>query len=875
MDGISTTRQRTQQAIDPLTGLLTNQTVTVVQVGTGLNFQDASGAWQQSLADMALTTNGGAAAAEGPLKVQLSPAGLNDDNALTVSTPSGLVLSARVLGVYLYDSQSGQSRLLAAPSSSAVAEQLSPNQVIYRSAFNSDTLQADLRYTYTPAGFESDVILTRQPKLSPQDCGFNPDTTLLQVHHQWRNAPTPADLRQITVGQGTAALPDQFITLGDVFFPPGRASLTDGSSANTNAPAQLSGASPQNAGTSVPVGKEWQSATGPGYSDLLIESVSWSSIATNLASLPLMAQAGGPPSECYYASAAGEGFIWPATPGDAPGLVLDYIVLYGGYANYEFQACAFPSYTEYYIDGNSGSPYFSGTVTFDANCVVGFTNSAGLTLYGSVVCNGTQASPSVLTSTGDLQYGQLGVITTCGFGGCAYRGTAGTALYFDYATPANINLSGLVIRNATTAIECVASCSCDGSQCYTTTVSGCSLCNCGSGVYSTGMNIAIQNSYAYQVDWPVNWGGGCWWNQSGSFGTGTPPTSTTLSPLTAVMRHGGSVWFTATLAPAGLAAPTYRWWAKGGAFGSVWEQIASGNQVLMLGNPLAGTQIQISGGDPFGEVASVTTATVLVLADPAGAEWNTLTGVNGLTNGATSYLWSKNNANNPQTGNTAWEGNSLIRAYSEYTAISQDCIWDGGSVGNDSFTALTARHAYGAGHQHIGYGLGTNYFYTAPPYPWVAFCDANNNVTQVNVLGYFAHYNDYTDQDYTVLIFDRDLTGIGVTPMPVAYQLPAAYLVLTTGQAFGGTVQYGATDWYGPLPEGCLPTLVSDFYTIGGDSGSPLMVPTTTQHLVFFGGKTTTGPSQQMQADMDALTVGLNVGLNPANYQMTTNSGNW
>jgi len=878
MDGCSTTRQLTQQVIDPATGLLTNQISTAIEVGQGLSFQDAaSGAWQESRTAMALTADGGAAATEGPLKLQLSPAGLTDDDALTVTTPSGRVLSARVQGVYLYDSQSGQSRLLAAPSSSAVAEQLSPNQVIYRSAFNSDTLQADLRYTWTPAGFESDVIIRRQPKLSPQDAGFNPDTTLLQVRHQWRNAPAPASLRQFTVGQGEAALPDQFINLGEVFFPPGRASLADGSSADTNAPAQLSGASPQKAGTSVPVGKEWQSAAGPGYSDLLIESVSWSSIATNLASLPLMAQAGGPPSECYYASASGEGSIWPASPSDAPGLLLDYIQLYNGYPNYEFQASAFPSYTEYYVDGNSGPVYFSGTVTFDANCVVKFAPRGGLTLYGAVQCYGTQASPSVLTSCGDLEYGELVYLGICGFVGCVTRGDAGTALYFPNAAN-NIVLNGMLIRYANIAIECVGSCGCSGTPCYTTTVSGCSLLNCWIGVDYNAMNVAVQNSYAYQVDNPTGEEGGCYAStDNGSFAAGTLPTSTTLTPVQPVVAQGGTIYFTATLAPANLTAPTYRWWAKGGAFGTVWQEIAGGNQVLMLGNPLAGTQIQVWAGDPFGEVGSAT-AYLTVLANPAGAEWTTLTGSNGVTNGATSYLWSMNNANNPQTGNTAWEGNSLIRAYYEYTAISQDCIWDGGNVGADSFTALTARHAYGAGHQHVATNQNAYVIYQPPYTYWVAFCNANNPNNQViraNILGYVAHWHDNgTLQDYTVLLFDRELTTNGITPMPVAYQLPAAYLVLTTGQAYGGTVQYGNTDFDGPLPTGCLPTLVPETQ-IPGDSGSPLMVPTTSGHLVFFGGKTTTGPSQQMQADMDWLTTNVNLGLSPANYQMTTYSGNW
>jgi len=167
-DGCTTTRQFTQQVIDPLTGEATNQTRTVIEVATGLNYQDASGAWQESRDAIALTPGGGAAALQGPLKVLFSSAGLNQDDAITLTTPKGQSLNARVQGVYYFDGQSGQSQLLAAPSDTAVAEQLSPNQIIYRNAFLSDVFQADLRYTYTKAGYESDLVVTASQSSRPR-----------------------------------------------------------------------------------------------------------------------------------------------------------------------------------------------------------------------------------------------------------------------------------------------------------------------------------------------------------------------------------------------------------------------------------------------------------------------------------------------------------------------------------------------------------------------------------------------------------------------------------------------------------------------------------------------------------------------------------
>lgn len=49
---------------------------------------------------------------------------------------------------------------------------------------------------------------------------------------------------------------------------------------------------------------------------------------------------------------------------------------------------------------------------------------------------------------------------------------------------------------------------------------------------------------------------------------------------------------------------------------------------------------------------------------------------------------------------------------------------------------------------------------------------------------------------------------------------------------------------------------------VSGDSGRPDMIPTLGGTLVFFKGRTTSGPTAQMQADMDILSIYLNLSTN-------------
>ena len=114
--------------------------------------------------------------------------------------------------------------------------------------------------------------------------------------------------------------------------------------------------------------------------------------------------------------------------------------------------------------------------------------------------------------------------------------------------------------------------------------------------------------------------------------------------------------------------------------------------------------------------------------------------------------------------------------------------------------------------------------------------------------------------DYTILLFTQDLPP-GIEPLRVAdtkvvlskYPYPpspARWVTFLTEQT-------------GNVSANCAPFVVNTWK--GGDSGSPNLLPLPGE-LVFYAGRSTSGPSPQMQSDMDALSR--SAGLDPAKYQM-------
>jgi hypothetical protein len=107
MDQNSTTRVLTNLAAAAANPL---QAPTVVELGSGLNYQTASGDFLPSQDLVELLPDGSAAAAHGPLTVHFSP-DLSSDTAIIFNLGS-LTLQTHPIGLYYFDPVSGTSVLL-------------------------------------------------------------------------------------------------------------------------------------------------------------------------------------------------------------------------------------------------------------------------------------------------------------------------------------------------------------------------------------------------------------------------------------------------------------------------------------------------------------------------------------------------------------------------------------------------------------------------------------------------------------------------------------------------------------------------------------------------------------------------------------------
>ena len=154
-DANSSTVAWTERLTNAVTGQVTQQNHSYVMVGTGLNYQDESGAWRESRDLIELLPDGSAAALRGPNKVGFNP-NLNTPDAVRITTFSNRVFRASILGIYYFDAATGQSALVATVQD-AIGEFLPPNQIVYRDSFKG--LKADVRVTFTKSAFESDLIL--------------------------------------------------------------------------------------------------------------------------------------------------------------------------------------------------------------------------------------------------------------------------------------------------------------------------------------------------------------------------------------------------------------------------------------------------------------------------------------------------------------------------------------------------------------------------------------------------------------------------------------------------------------------------------------------------------------------------------------------
>lgn len=204
-----------------------------------------------------------------------------------------------------------------------------------------------------------------------------------------------------------------------------------------------------------------------------------------------------------------------------------------------------------------------------------------------------------------------------------------------------------------------------------------------------------------------------------------------------------------------------------------------------------------------------------------------------------------------------WNPKSLIWGMKGLTALSPS--WQGeGPPGGAPITALTRRHGYTRGHS-----MGPDGFRTDLAGQRVWFLTTDSRIVETKILRHVVRTMETSHRDYTLFLFASDLPP-SIEPMRVAhvddvftmshgrypYCPGAPSFLFKTEQ--GGNVSAG-------MPGFTLDTMKM------GDSGSPNMLPLPGE-LVFLDGRTTSGPSPEMQADMDRLCRLED--LDPSKYQL-------
>ena len=400
--------QRTSQ-FRTSSGKIVTRTNSYVELATGLHYQK-DGQWLESKEAIDLF-EGGAIARQGQHQVIFAP-NINTAGAIDLLTPDGKRFRSHILGLAYTDAATGKAAMIAEIKDS-IGQLVAPNQIIYPDAFTD--LKADIRYTYTKAGFEQDVILREEPP-SPLVYGLNPATTRLEVYTEFLDPPTPSKSVSVIKQEFDPVLRammfepdlvDERLDFGVMFIGTGDAFALDDAAAITE---------PE---TAVPVGKSWEQREGR---NLLIEKVEYSSIQRQLLQLPkgaalnkpkravantgdeaqdksLLVQFSSPPDR---AKGSTPPIQMARTPNKEKGFVLDYQQLNANTNDFVFR-----SDTTYFITAQVN---LSGTTRLEGGTVIKNTNGTTvkrLVIQGPLDCRTSPYRPAIFTGKNDDTVGEI------------------------------------------------------------------------------------------------------------------------------------------------------------------------------------------------------------------------------------------------------------------------------------------------------------------------------------------------------------------------------------------------------------------------------------------------------------------------------------
>ena len=360
------------------------------ELATGLNFKDPkTGQWQPSREEIDILPDGTAVANHGQHSV-IFPGDIAQ-GVITLNTADGLKLQSSPIALSYDD---GNKTVLIAVLKESTGYLAGSNEVVYSDAF--DGVAGSIRYQYTKAGFEQNIVLEACPP-APESFGLNSENTRLQVITEFYNPPQPTVTSRNLPTQTGVTLADEQLNFGAMQMIPGKAFLL-----GTNS-------------STVPVAKRWLNVDGR---QLLVEEVPVVSIAGELLQLPapqavsakarsplrvLSAKRLLPPQRLVKTSPNNQPGMRVAKAAlPAHGLVLDYVTV-SSQTGFTFQGDG-----TYFI---SGAVYLNGTNNFEGGSVLKYASNASLTLEPSLLPSrlNWQASayrPVVFTAMDDNSVGE-------------------------------------------------------------------------------------------------------------------------------------------------------------------------------------------------------------------------------------------------------------------------------------------------------------------------------------------------------------------------------------------------------------------------------------------------------------------------------------
>lgn len=437
------------------------------EIATGLNYQDPNtGQWAES-SDIIEQIPGGAVARHGQHTVTFA-ADLSTFGAIKMETPDGQELQSQPLGLSYYDTASGESVMIAEVTN-CVGQLVGTNQVWYEAAFSG--LNAGVRYTYTRAGFEQDVILEERPQ-PPEAYGLNSASTVLQALTEFVSYPNPTLSTSYSPMPSGQEMPDETLNFGRMRIGRGRAFLMGN---------DLDG---------VSVSKEWLTLNGRQF---LVEEIPISEITDRLQSLPLTQSASVKSSPNSTLNVVSSKRLLPPQPlagisttnqmkiADLSlpksGFVLDYNTVNTSQTNYTFQTD-----TTYFLSANVN--LFGTNTTFEGATVLKYASGVSLTVNTPVTWRAGPYRPVVMVAKDDNTVGET-ISGSTGSPSTSFYATK--ALYFDGTSAlTNLNIQNLRILNANAGIVI------NGGSGHV--LNDIQLLKCADGIAATNTDFTLHNA---------------------------------------------------------------------------------------------------------------------------------------------------------------------------------------------------------------------------------------------------------------------------------------------------------------------------------------------------------------------------------------------